>query len=54
MNNQDQQARPLARVVSRELTREEIELVAGGRRPPNHTDATGPGGDDPGDPGTAL
>jgi hypothetical protein len=43
--------RPLARSVARELTAQEIETVAGGKLVPIHTHATGPRGDDPGDPG---
>jgi hypothetical protein len=45
--------RPIARSFARELTREEVEMVAGGRIP-THTHATGPNGDDPGDPGSAI
>lgn len=54
LNNHDKpndQARPFARVAARELTRDELETVAGGRPPPNHTHATGANGDDPADPG---
>lgn len=47
----DQTARPFARVAARELTKEEIEVIAGGRPPPDHTHATGANGDDPSDPG---
>ena len=50
-SSRDEQARPLARTTARELTREEIDVIAGGRPPPNHTHATGPNGDDPADTG---
>lgn len=42
-------ARPVARNVARELSSEEISAVSGGR--PITTHQTGPGGDDPADPG---
>lgn len=47
---QEQVIRPLARELARELTAEETALISGGRIG-NTTHATGPGGDDPGDPG---
>ncbi|MCD9027613.1 hypothetical protein LDO26_05250 [Luteimonas sp. BDR2-5] len=46
------EARPFARVAARELTEREIEAISGGR--PHTTNATGPNGDDPSDPGTYL
>lgn len=50
MSHQDaQHVRPIARLAARELTEEEVAAVAGGK--PDHTHATGPNGDDPGDPG---
>ena len=42
---------PLARELARELTAEETRAISGGRPPLNHTNATGPNGDDPADPG---
>ena len=51
MKDQDKQARPLARELARELTAEETRAISGGRPPLNHTNATGPNGDDPADPG---
>lgn len=45
-------ARPFARVAARELTQTEMEAIAGGR--PSSTNATGPNGDDPADPGTLV
>ncbi len=51
--SQDTTVRPIARTVARELSQQEIEQIAGGRIP-IHTHATGPNGDDPGDPGTAI
>lgn len=44
--------RPIARTVARELSPQEIEKIAGGR--PSTTHATGPNGDDPADPGSAI
>lgn len=41
-------ARPLARIAARELTAEEIAAISGGKGDTTH--ATGPNGDDPGDP----
>lgn len=49
MKDQDKQARPLARELARELTAEETQAISGGR--PYYTNATGPNGDDPADPG---
>lgn len=46
---QDVSARPLARVAARELSPEEIAAISGGKGDTTH--ATGPNGDDPGDPG---
>jgi len=46
-------ARPLGRTVARELSPQEIEKIAGGRIPIT-THATGPNGDDPADPGSAV
>ncbi len=51
--SQDTNVRPIARTVARELSPQEIEKIAGGRIP-IHTHATGPNGDDPGDPGGAI
>lgn len=51
--NEDTTVRPLARNVARELSPQEIEAVAGGRIPIT-THATGPNGDDPGDPGSPI
>jgi len=45
---QNDLARPLARVAARELTAEEIAAISGGKGDTTH--ATGPNGDDPGDP----
>ncbi|MBP6750776.1 MAG: hypothetical protein KA144_14155 [Xanthomonadaceae bacterium] len=50
---EDSTVRPLARNVARELTPQEVEKIAGGRIP-YHTHATGPNGDDPGDPGSSI
>jgi hypothetical protein len=50
--SQDSTIRPIARTVARELSPQEIEKIAGGR--PITTNATGPNGDDPGDPGSAI
>lgn len=50
--SQDSTVRPIARTVARELSPQEIEKIAGGR--PNTTHATGPNGDDPADPGSAV
>ncbi|QWP78248.1 hypothetical protein J5226_07600 [Lysobacter sp. K5869] len=41
-------ARPLARIAARELSVEEIAAISGGKGDTTH--ATGPNGDDPGDP----
>ncbi len=49
---QDATVRPIARTVARELSPQEVEKIAGGR--PTHTHATGPNGDDPGDPGSSI
>jgi hypothetical protein len=49
---QDSTIRPIARTVARELSPQEIEKIAGGR--PTTTHATGPNGDDPSDPGSAI
>lgn len=52
---QEKEVRPFARVAARELSREEIDVIAGGviigGRGGEHTHATGANGDDPGDPG---
>lgn len=54
---QENEVRPFARVAARELSREEVDVIAGGvisgggGRGGEHTHATGPNGDDPGDPG---
>ncbi|WP_206409639.1 hypothetical protein [Lysobacter enzymogenes] len=45
---QNDLARPLARIAARELTVEEIAAISGGKGDTTH--ATGPNGDDPGDP----
>lgn len=45
---QNEVARPLARIAARELTVEEIAAISGGKGDTTH--ATGPNGDDPGDP----
>ncbi|MGO4263407.1 hypothetical protein [Lysobacter sp. TAB13] len=45
---QNEAVRPLARVAARELSLEEIAAISGGKGDTTH--ATGPGGDDPGDP----
>ncbi len=50
--SQDSTIRPIARTVARELSPQEIEKIAGGK--PTTTNATGPNGDDPGDPGSAI
>ena len=50
--SQDSTVRPIARTVARELSPQEIEKIAGGR--PITTHATGPNGDDPADPGSAV
>lgn len=50
--SQDSIVRPIARNVARELSQQEIEKISGGR--PTTTNATGPNGDDPGDPGGAI
>lgn len=50
---EDVAIRPIARSLARELTAEETEMVTGGKIPA-HTHATGPNGDDPGDPGSAI
>lgn len=50
--SQDSTVRPIARTVARELSPQEIEKIAGGR--PTTTHATGPNGDDPADPGSAI
>ena len=50
--SQDSTARPIARTVARELSPQEIEKIAGGK--PTTTHATGPNGDDPADPGSAV
>lgn len=50
--SQDSTVRPIARNVARELSQQEIEKISGGR--PSTTHATGPNGDDPGDPGSAI
>lgn len=47
--NKQHEARPLARELARELTAEETQAISGGR--PFYTNATGPNGDDPADPG---
>lgn len=41
-------ARPFARVAARELSLAEIAAISGGKGDSTH--ATGPNGDDPGDP----
>ena len=49
MQETDQeQARPLARDIARELSPAEIEEISGGKA--YRTRATGPNGDDPSDP----
>lgn len=48
-NPQKQDVRPFGRMTARELSPEEIAEVSGGK--PDTTHATGPNGDDPGDPG---
>jgi len=48
-SHEDALERPLARIAARELSAEEIAAVTGGR--PVTTNATGPRGDDPADPG---
>ncbi len=50
--SQDSTIRPIARTVARELSPQEIEKIAGGR--PTISNATGPNGEDPGDPGSAI
>jgi len=50
--SQDSTVRPIARSVARELSQQEIEKISGGR--PSTTHATGPNGDDPADPGSAI
>ena len=45
---QNDTVRPLARVAARELSLEEIAAISGGKGDTTH--ATGPNGDDPGDP----
>ncbi|MGN7920072.1 MULTISPECIES: hypothetical protein [Lysobacter] len=45
---QDEAARPLARIAARELSLDEIAAISGGKGDSTH--ATGPNGDDPGDP----
>ncbi len=50
--SQDSTVRPIARNVARELTPYEIEKISGGK--PTTTNATGPNGDDPADPGGAI
>lgn len=53
-NTSQNNARPLAREVARELTAEEMQVISGGRPPVYHTNATGVNGDDPADPGDAT
>lgn len=48
VTQQNETVRPLARVAARELSLEEIAAISGGKGDTTH--ATGPGGDDPGDP----
>ncbi len=50
--SQDSTVRPIARNVARELSPHEIEKISGGK--PTTTNATGPNGDDPADPGSAI
>ncbi len=50
--SQTEAVRPLARKLARELSAEEMAMVAGAR--PLHTHATGANGDDPSDPGFAF
>lgn len=50
---QEQTIRPLGRELARELSFEEASLISGGRIG-NTTHATGPNGDDPGDPGEYI
>ncbi|MEH6421807.1 hypothetical protein [Pseudomonas sp. CGJS7] len=45
---QNDTVRPLARVAARELSLQEIAAISGGKGDTTH--ATGPNGDDPGDP----
>ena len=48
VNRNNEAVRPLARVAARELSLEEVAVISGGKGDTTH--ATGPNGDDPGDP----
>lgn len=54
--NRQDEIRPFARVAARELSQEEIAIIAGGdlKKGGVHTHATGANGDDPGDPGDFI
>lgn len=48
-HQEEQEVRPFARSAARELSPDEVAVIAGGKG--EHTTATGPNGDDPADPG---